>query len=73
MQRSTRSAQKSIDRLDRFRGLPSTSAILDQMEQQKQNAASIHPMLMTQSKNNPGSTIPQTLTEIKKVGTDNQQ
>jgi hypothetical protein len=52
---------------------PSTSAILDQMEQQKQNAANIRPLLMTQSKNNPGSIIPQTLTEIKKVGTDNQQ
>jgi hypothetical protein len=52
---------------------PSTSAILDQTEQQKQNAANIHPVLMTQSKNNPGSTIPQTLTEIKKVGIDNQQ
>jgi hypothetical protein len=52
---------------------PSTSAILDQTEQQKQNAANIRPVLKMQSKNNPGSTIPQTLTEIKKVGTDNQQ
>jgi hypothetical protein len=49
------------------------SAILDQTEQQKQNAANIHPVLMMQSKNNPGSTIPQTLTEINKVGTDSQQ
>jgi hypothetical protein len=52
---------------------PSTSAILDQTEQQKQNAANIRPVLMMQSKNNPGSTIRQTLTEIKKVGTDSQQ
>jgi hypothetical protein len=52
---------------------PSTSAILDQMEQQKQNAANIHPLLIMQSKNDPGSIIPQTLTEIKKVGTDNQK
>jgi hypothetical protein len=52
---------------------PSTSAIFDQTEQQKQNAANIRPVLMMQSKNNPRSTIPQTLTEIKKVGTDSQQ
>jgi hypothetical protein len=51
----------------------STSVILDQTEQQKQNAANIHPVLLMQSKHNPGSTIPQTLTEIKKVGTYNQQ
>jgi hypothetical protein len=52
---------------------PFTSAILDQTEQQKKNAANIRPVLIMQSKNNPRSTIPQTLTEIKKVGTDNQQ